>query len=136
MAKENKELEVQEQELAQTGEFERLSPRTTFIPRADIYETEEDVVVILDMPGGSEDSIDITLENNVLAISGKSTFESPEGYSEVFREYETGDYERSFRITDQIDRQKIDASYKDGVLFLTLPKAERAKAQKISITAG
>jgi HSP20 family molecular chaperone IbpA len=136
MAKDNKELEVQEQELVQTGEFERLSPRTTFIPRADIYETDEEVVVILDMPGGSEDSIDITLENNVLAISGKSTFESPEGYSEVFREYETGDYERSFRITDQIDRQKIDASYKDGVLFLTLPKAERAKAQKISIKAG
>jgi HSP20 family molecular chaperone IbpA len=136
MAKESKELEVQEQELAQTGEYERLSPRTTFIPRADIYETDEDVVVIVDMPGGNEDSIDITLENYILSITGKSTFEAPEGYSQIFSEYETGDYERSFRITDQIDRQKIDASYKDGVLFLTLPKAEKAKAQKINITTG
>lgn len=136
MATENKELEVQKQELVQNGEFERLSPKTTFVPRADIYETEEDVVVILDMPGGNQDSIDITLENNILSITGESTFEAPEGYSEVFSEYETGDYERSFRITDQIDRQKIDATYKDGVLFLTLPKAEKAKAQKISINAG
>lgn len=136
MAKDNKELEVHEQELAETGEYERLSPRTTFIPRADIYETDQDVVVIVDMPGGNEDSIDITLENNILAINGKSTFEAPEGYSEVFTEYETGDYERSFRITDQIDQKKIDASYKDGVLFLTLPKAEKAKAQKIKIIAG
>ena len=136
MTKETKELEVQEQELAQTGEYERLSPRTTFIPRADIYETDEDVVVIVDMPGGSEDSIDITLENNILSINGKSTFDAPEGYSEVFSEYETGDYERSFRITDQIDRKKIDASYKNGVLFLVLPKAEQAKAQKINVTSG
>lgn len=136
MANDNKELEVHEQELAETGEYERLSPRTTFIPRADIYETDQDVVVIVDMPGGNQDSIDITLENNILAINGKSTFEAPEGYSEVFTEYETGDYERSFRITDQIDQKKIDASYKDGVLFLTLPKAEKAKAQKIKIIAG
>lgn len=136
MATENKELEVQKQELVQNGEFERLSPKTTFVPRADIYETDEDVVVILDMPGGNQDSIDITLENNILSITGESTFEAPEGYSEVFSEYETGDYERSFRITDQIDRQKIDATYKDGVLFLTLPKADKAKAQKISINAG
>ena len=136
MAKENKELEVQEQELAQTDEYERLSPRTTFIPRADIYETDEEVVVIVDMPGGNGDSIDITLENNILAINGRSTFEAPEGYSEIFSEYETGDYERSFRVTDQIDRGKIDASFKDGVLYLTLPKAEQAKAKKINITAG
>jgi HSP20 family molecular chaperone IbpA len=136
MAKKDKELEVQDQELAQTGEYERLSPRTTFIPRADIYDTNENVVVILDMPGGNEESIDITLENNILSINGKSTFEAPDGYSLVFNEYETGDFERSFRITDQIDREKVDAIYKDGVLHLTLPKAEQAKAKKISITTG
>lgn len=136
MADKKKDLEVQGQELAQTGEYERLSPRTTFIPRADISETDEKVLVIVDMPGGNEDTIDITLENNILSITGKSTFEAPEGYSLVFNEYESGDYERSFRITDQIDRQKIDALYKDGVLYLTLPKAEKAKAQKIKISAG
>lgn len=135
MADKKKDLEVQGQELAQTGEYERLSPRTTFIPRADISETDEKVLVIVDMPGGNEDTIDITLENNILSITGKSTFEAPEGYSLVFNEYESGDYERSFRITDQIDRQKIDALYKDGVLYLTLPKAEKAKAQKIKISA-
>jgi len=136
MAKKTKDLELQEQELAQTGDYERMSPRTTFIPRADIYETDQNVVVIVDMPGANEDSIDIMLEENTLVIDGKSTFDAPDGYSLVFAEFEAGDYERKFRITDQIDREKIDATYKDGVLRLTLPKAEQAKARKISVTAG
>ena len=136
MAKKTKDLELQEQELAQTGDYERMSPRTTFIPRADIYETDQNVVVIVDMPGANEDSIDIMLEENTLVIDGKSTFDAPDGYSLVFAEFEAGDYERKFRITDQIDRENIDATYKDGVLRLTLPKAEQAKARKISVTAG
>ncbi|HDD61971.1 MAG TPA: Hsp20/alpha crystallin family protein [Chloroflexi bacterium] len=113
-----------------------MSPRTTFVPRADIYETDEDVTIIVEMPGVSEDSIEISLEKNILAINAKSTFEAPDGYTLAFAEYEAGDYERSFRITDQINRDKIDASFKAGVLSLILPKAEKAKVQKITVKPG
>jgi HSP20 family protein len=88
------------------------------------------------MPGVNEENIDITLENNILTITGNTTLESPAEYSLAFAEFEPGDYERSFRITDRINREGIQANYKDGVLRLTLPKAEEAKLRKISVTAG
>lgn len=136
MTEETKELQVQEQEIVPEAGTERMRDRNSFIPRADIYETDEEVVVILNMPGASDDTIDITLENNILTINGNSVLEPPEGYSLGFAEYETGDYERSFRLTDQIDRERIKAVYSNGVLNLTLPKAEVAKVRKISVKAG
>ena len=135
MTEETKAMEVQEQEMVQTDGTERMRTRSTFIPRADIYETEENVVVTVDMPGLSDDAIDITLEKNILTINGVSTHAAPDGYSLAFAEYEPGDYERSFRLTDQINREQIEAIYKDGVLNLILPKAEIAKPRKISVKA-
>ena len=133
MTEETKAMEVQEQELVQADGTERMRTRSIFIPRADIYETMEDVVITIDMPGLNEDAIDITLEKNILAINGVSSQNEPDGYSLEFAEYEPGDYERSFRLTDQINREDIQAVYRDGVLKLTLPKAEAAKPRKISV---
>jgi HSP20 family molecular chaperone IbpA len=136
MTEKTSELEVQEQEMIKADGTERTRARATFVPRSDIYETEENVIVTLDMPGTREDTIDITLEKNVLTINGLSTHDSPEGYSLVMAEYQAGDYERSFRLTDEINREDIEAIYKDGVLKLTLPKAEVAKTRKISVKAA
>jgi HSP20 family protein len=136
MSEETKSMLVQDQELVPMEATERTRERISFVPRADIYETDEDVFVIVDMPGVDGDSIDITLEKNILTIVGNSNFERPEGYSLVFAEYEVGDYERSFRLTDQINRDGIEAVHKDGVLRLVLPKAEGAKVRKINIQAG
>ena len=136
MTEETKALEVQEPGLAQIEGTERMRARTIYTPRTDIYETDDNVMLIVDMPGVGEESIDITLENNILAISGKSMDIASEEYALVFAEYEPGDFERSFRLTDQIDRDGIQAVYQDGVLTLTLPKAEKAKARKIPITTG
>jgi HSP20 family molecular chaperone IbpA len=133
MTEETKAMEVQEQELVQADGTERMRTRSIFIPRADIYETMEDVVITIDMPGLNEDAIDITLEKNILAINGVSSQNAPDSYSLEFAEYEPGDYERSFRLTDQINREDIQAVYRDGVLKLTLPKAEAAKPRKISV---
>ena len=133
MTTESKSMEVQEQEMIETEGGERMRSRTTFIPRSDIYETEENVVVSVDMPGVSEDTIDITLEKNILTINGISNYEEPDDFSLAFTEFQVGDYERSFRLTDRIDRDGIEALFKDGVLKLTLPKAEEAKTRKISV---
>lgn len=133
MSEETKSMVVQDQEMVPMEATERTRERISFVPRADIYETDEDVFVIADMPGVDGNSIDITLEKNILTIVGTTNLKKPEGYSLVFAEYEVGDYERSFRLTDQIDRDGIEAVHKDGVLRLVLPKAERAKVRKINI---
>jgi len=136
MAEEKKEMEVHEQEKVQTEGAERMRSRPTFVPRADIYETEENVLLTVDMPGASEETIDVTLEKDTLTIRANSTHDGPEGYTLAFAEFEAGDYERNFRLTDRIDRDNIQAVYTDGVLKLTLPKAEEAKARKISVKAS
>lgn len=136
MSDESKDMVVPDQEMVPTEETERIRERACFVPRADIYETDENVFVIVDMPGVSRDAIDITLEKNILTINGNTSLDAPEGYSLAFAEYEVGDFERSFRLTDQIDRDGIGAEYKDGVLRLVLPKAEEAKARKINIKRG
>lgn len=132
MATKSKEMEVQEQELIQE-DMERTRECRCFIPRADIYEIGEDIILELDMPGVNENAIEITLEKNILNVKGYAQIDDPDNYSLAFAEYEIGDYERNFRISDAVATDKIDAFYKNGVLRLTLPKAEQAKARKIAV---
>ena len=131
MTKETKAMEVQEQVPSEMTERMRDIP--CFVPRSDIIETEENYLIAMDMPGVNQDSIDITLEQNILTVNGQTTQESPEGYSLAMAEFRIGDFERSFRLTDKVDREKIDATYQNGVLHLILPKAEKAKARKITV---
>jgi HSP20 family protein len=112
---------------------ERTRQSRVYIPRADIYETHDDVVVIADIPGADEKSVDITLEKNVLTINAYPVKNQPEGYSLVYSEYGVGDYQRRFVISNEIDQAKIEASVKDGVLRLRLPKAGPAKTRKITV---
>jgi HSP20 family protein len=136
MSEETKDMVVQDQEMVPTEETERTRERSCFVPRADIYETDENVFVVVDMPGVSTETIDITLEKNILTINGNTNLDTPGEYSLAFAEYEVGDFERSFRLTDQISRDGIEAAYNDGVLRLVLPKAEEAKVRKIDIKTG
>jgi HSP20 family molecular chaperone IbpA len=135
MATKNKEIEVQEQELVEE-DTERTRECRCFIPRADIYEVDDNIVLEMDMPGINENAIEITLEKNILNIKGYAQIDDPSEYSLALSEYEVGDYERNFRITNAVARDKIDALYKNGVLRLTLPKAEEAKARKIAVTVN
>ena len=132
----NKALEVQKQELTTMEESERTRECQCFIPRADIYEVDDQIVIVADVPGADKDSIDVTLEKNVLTIDAYVTPIAPEGYSLSFAEYEIGDYQRSFRLSEEIDREKIQASVKDGVLRLYLPKSGAFRARKISVKSG
>ncbi len=131
-------LQVQDTEKRQVAETgaERTRDRLAFVPRADVYETDEEIVVVADMPGVSADSVDITLEDNVLTINGYVEPEAPEGYNLVYAEYRVGDYLRAFRLSDQIDRDGIEATVKDGVLRLRLPKVMEARTRKIEVRAG
>ena len=126
--------DTEKREVEETG-AERTRDRLAFVPRADVYETEDAIVVVADVPGVDENSVDITLEDNVLTINGYVEPEQPEGHSLAYAEYRVGDYLRAFTLSDQIDQEGIEATLKDGVLRLQLPKAAAAKRRTISITA-
>jgi HSP20 family protein len=142
MLEKNKEIRVHDGreanlERSETKEMapyeERTRQRRVYIARADIYETRDDVVVIADIPGADEKSVDITLEKNVLTINAYPADYQPEGFSPVYSEYGMGDYQRRFVISNEIDQEKIEASVKNGVLHLRLPKSGPAKVRKITV---
>ncbi len=110
--------------------------RRLFSPRTDILENSDQYLVIADVPGADQESVSITLEKNVLVIDARTTNQYPDGYTLVLSEYGLGDYSRRFVLTDQIDRDHIEANVKHGVLRLVLPKAGPAKAQTIKVKAG
>jgi len=140
MAKEEKSkeksLEVVKPEVVSAGELERTRDAQCFIPRTDIYETEDEIVLVADIPGADAKSVDITLEKNILTIDANVEPNVPEGYDLSRGEFGTGDYQRSFRISSEVDRDKIKASVSNGELYLHLPKAATAKAKKIEVKAG
>ena len=137
MSEETKEIQVQdmEKQVAET-EAERTRDRPAFVPRADIYETDEAIHVVADMPGVDEHSLDITLEKGVLTLNGAVEPETPEGFSLSYAEYRVGDYVRSFSLSDEIDQEAIEATLKDGVLRLRLQKIVEARIKKIAVKAG
>ena len=115
---------------------ERIRNVKTFVPRVDIYETQDAIVLIADMPGVDERTVDVELEKNILTITGRVENGKVKDHNLMFSEYEVGDYERTFTLSDEIDRDKIKAIVKQGVLRLELPKAEKAKPKKIAINAA
>jgi HSP20 family protein len=127
--------DTEKREVAETG-AERTRDRLAFVPRADIYETEAAITIVADMPGVDENSVDITLENDVLTINGYVEQVEPDGRRLAYAEYQVGDYQRAFSLSDQIDQDGIEATVKDGVLRLFLPKVKEARVRKIAIKAA
>jgi HSP20 family protein len=112
---------------------ERTRTQPVFVPPTDIYETQDNVVLLVDMPGVAPDAVDITLEKRTLAIYGHAKDQQHQNYRQVYAEYGDGDYERVFTLSEDIDRDGIEASQKNGVLRLVLPKVAPAKTRKIQL---
>lgn len=129
-------LELEKQEAETTGEVETTRNARTFVPRVDIYETENSVVLLADMPGVDENSVDITLEKNILTINGYADLQAPDNFEPAYAEYRVGNFERTFALSDEVDREQIEATVKNGVLRLVMPKAEAAKTRKIAVKAA
>jgi HSP20 family protein len=102
-------------------------------PPIDIHEGPEGLVLEADLPGVSEGQLSIQLEDNVLSLHAKVDAPAPNDARVVHEEYRPGDFYRSFILSDEVERSKISAELKNGVLKLTLPKAERAKTRRIEI---
>jgi HSP20 family protein len=104
-----------------------------FLPTADIYETDDALNVVLEMPGVEKNSVDIRVEDGVLKIDGRLDFSKYQGLQPLYTEYNVGHYSRSFRLPSRIDQTKIAAELNDGVLSLVLPKVEEAKPRTIQV---
>jgi HSP20 family molecular chaperone IbpA len=137
MTEETKGLQVQETEKQEIVEndAERTRAKPAFVPRTDIFESNDEIVLVTDMPGVDEDTVDITLEKNVLTVAGFVEATEPEGYTLSYAEYRVGDYQRSFKLSNEIDQDEIDATIKDGVLRLRLPKVSPT-TRKIAVKAN
>ena len=107
-----------------------------FSPTTDIHETEDALIMTVEMPGVETDGVNITLEKRELTISGHCRPFNPEGYALTHAEYRDGDFERSFTLSDAIDGGAIKAYMKDGVLTLTLPKAKPEPSKTIKVAKG
>ncbi|MDH3700282.1 MAG: Hsp20/alpha crystallin family protein [Alphaproteobacteria bacterium] len=126
------ELHVQEKQEVAEGQ-ETTVPARYYVPQTDIFEAEDALTVVMEVPGVTKDTMTVDLENDQLRIEGRIDFSSYEGMEPVYTEYNVGHYQRTFSISNKIDRDKISADLADGVLTLVLPKAEEMKPHKIKV---
>lgn len=136
MADMEKAHEVEKKEAEKGIMTERTKTGRVYMPNVDIIEDRDALLLITDVPGASDEDVSIMLENDVLTIEAKVKPEDIGPRRAAYAEYGVGDYYRSFTITEAVDREKIEARIRDGVLRITLPKAEAAKPKQIRITAG
>jgi HSP20 family protein len=130
----DKDLQVQEKQELQTGaESTRNVP--VFVPPVDIYETEKELTLLADMPGVTIENVDIDLSDSKLTLRGSCTGGEEAGTS-LLKEFRCGDYYRQFSLSNTIDQGKIEASMKNGVLKVVLPKAEAARPRKIDVRSA
>jgi HSP20 family protein len=127
------ELQVQKKREQEKRE-ETTIPARIFLPMADIYETQDALTVILEMPGVEKNNLDVRVEDGVLHVEGKLDLSKYRDLQPLYIEYNVGHYARSFQLSSKIDQNEIEAALKDGVLSLTLPKVEEAKARTILVS--
>lgn len=108
-------------------------PRRNYRPRVDIREIDDSYLLVADVPGAGEDDIDLSIEKDVLTLSAHVAEPVLEGYEPFWRGYGVGDWTRSFRINEGIEREGIDATVKDGVLTVSLPKGKTALKTSIAV---
>lgn len=118
-------------EIAPAGREEMRAPESYIRPAVDIFETEENLTLVADLPGVDKEHLDVHLERGLLTLKGTVKM-SGKGES-VFREFSLANYYRQFMLPSEIDAGKISAEFKNGVLTLTMPKAEAAKPRRIEI---
>lgn len=128
--------ELSRQPKQEAGGAESTHPGPLFTPAVDIYETDAAIVIVADMPGVTPANLDIDLRDNVLTIEGRVEPATGGEEAQLVREFDTGGFRREFRVSKAIDRDGIDATLREGVLHLSLPKAEQVRPRKIEVRSS
>jgi HSP20 family protein len=126
------ELQVQKKRELESKEGTTI-PARMFVPATDIFEGEDALTVVLEMPGVEKNNVSIQLEDGTLNVEGRLDLGKYRDLQPLYTEYNIGHYSRSFRLSTKIDQSKIAAEMKDGVLSLKLPKVEEAKPRTIQV---
>ncbi|HEY1300509.1 MAG TPA: Hsp20/alpha crystallin family protein [Stellaceae bacterium] len=126
-------LEVQEKKEL-VSKDEKTVPARYYVPTTDIFETEDALTVVMELPGVEKKAIDVNVENDVLRIDARIDPTKYDGFDPLYAEYNIGHFARSFTLSNKIDQQQISAELEDGVLTLTLKKAKEALPRRIAIS--
>jgi len=127
----HKDIQVKERQDVTSPE--QTSEGPFFTPAVDIYETDQAITLMADLPGVKNEDLSIDLRDDVLTLAGEIAPYENKDEEDLVIEYEVGKYFRQFTLSNIIDQNKIEATLADGVLQLTLPKAEKAQPRKIEI---
>jgi len=127
-----KALAVQEKKELVSKE-EKTVPARYYVQITDIYETDDALTVVMEIPGVEKKDVEVNVENDVLRVEGRVDFTKYEGLEPLYTEYNVGHFARSFTLSNRIDQQQIAAQLEDGVLTLMLKKAKEAIPRKIAI---
>jgi HSP20 family molecular chaperone IbpA len=125
-------LEVQQKKELASKE-EKTVPARYFVPTTDIYETDESLTVVMEVPGVEKDDISVKIENDVLRVEGQIDFSKYQEMEPVYTEYNVGHYARAFTLSERIDQNEISAELDNGVLTLTLKKVKQALPRRIEV---
>jgi len=124
-------------DLPRAGDFARQAQLFSgWTPALDLYQNNDNVVAVVEVPGMRKEDIDISLHDGMLTIAGERQSSSSEGENAERTERFTGKFRRSITLPTRVDADKVSASYKDGILTVTLPKAEEAKPKKVEVTVA
>lgn len=107
-----------------------------YVPKVDVWEDETALHMTAIMPGVKAENVEITMEGDELRIYGRSAWQAPQGMKLIYEEYEEGDYERAFALSDRVDREGIEANFAEGVLTVKLPKVAEARPVRIPVKAS
>jgi HSP20 family protein len=129
-----KDMQAKKKTEAQTP-AEQTRAGLIFTPAVDIFETDQAITLLADMPGVMPENLSIDLKDNVLTLIG-DVHSSDKGEVDLYKEYQTGKYYRQFTLSEMIDQSKIEATLKEGVLNLILPKVAKPAARKIEVKAA
>jgi HSP20 family molecular chaperone IbpA len=128
----NQSLEVQQKkELVAKGE--KTVPARYYVPSTDIYETDDALKVVMEVPGVDRKNVEVKLEDDELRVDARIDFAHYEGMEPLYTEYNVGHFARTFSLSQSIDQSKIEASLNDGILTITLKKVEQAQPRRIEI---
>jgi HSP20 family molecular chaperone IbpA len=111
----------------------RAQPAPAMIPNVDVVEDDAGITITADLPGVPKDKLSLRIEGETLQIEGEIVSDAPEGMEAIYAEVRVPRYRRAFTLSRELDTEKINASLKDGVLELRIPKAEHAQSRRIEV---
>jgi HSP20 family protein len=133
---ESKEIAPAEKREVDTNAHQELRSGNWFVPATDIYETPEEIVLVMDMPGVCFDCAHVNIVDDELIVTGHVTHGEDEDDYVLYREYDVGHYHRHFGLPEMVDRGRIDAAMAGGVLTVTMSKVEEVRRRRIPIKVG